>query len=507
MRRTGMLAAVVLLGAMLLGGAAWGQALTVYYVRDGDTVEVPLDAFDTVSGTVAYQGPQLDEGSENWKDAHSYTGVSIAVLIDSMGGLDDGDTLSIVAGDGWYKTLPAAVVGGETGAGTAILALSRDGEETPDWDGAPMLVFLPDDELFSNDDMLSAFGEDLSHYYSGAPSTTGMMVKDVVFLVVNYGGESLALPPLEDEAEDETEDETAADAPEGIMLWLVKGDTVLTYTMQELEELETITAEGTFTNSVGVDYTATYTGIPMTTLIGNTASDATICVTASDGYSMNYPAEMFIDDSEGTWVLAYMENGEYMTYDPGYLRVVQIGDDNPHFTSSLSAKMVEQIEVLGAYVEYDLLVSGVVERLFSRGELEAGIGCSCHTATVSVTSKGETHTYTGIPLWRLVGYVDDDVYPAAEDGIHYNDEGFNNALAETDYSIVLVADDGYERVALSSWIARDDRFIVAFKMDGVFLDPDSTGYMRFVYDDSVELPEDASLKSVKFLAEIRIEIE
>jgi len=497
------MAVILAISVAVLGSAAYGQTLAVYYVRDGNTVEVSLDAFDTVSGSVAYQGPQLDAGSENWKDTHAYTGVSIAAIVNSLGGLADDDTLSVVAGDGWFKTLPAAVAAGESKAGAAILALSRDGEETPAWDDAPMLVFLSGDERFSNDDMLSAFGEDLSHYYSGTPSTTGMMVKDVVFLVVNYGGESLTLPPVEGG----DSEASATTAPAGIMLSLVKGDTILTYTMEELRALESITADGTFTNSVGIDYTATYTGIPMTTLIGNTASDATILVTASDGYSMNYPAEMFLDQGEGTWVLAYMENGEYMPYDPGYLRVVQIGESNPHFTSSLSAKMVEQIEVLGAYVEYDLLVSGVVERLFSRGELEAGIGCSCHTATVSVTSKGETHTYTGIPLWRLVGYVDDDVYPAADDGIHYNDEDFDDALAETDYAVVLLADDGYEQIARSSWIAGDDRFIVAFKMDGDFLDPDASGYMRFVYDDSVELPGDASLKSVKFLDEIRVEIE
>ncbi len=54
----------------------------------------------------------------------------------------------------------------------------------------------------------------------------------------------------------------------------------------------------------------------------------------------------------------------------------------------------------------------------------------------------------------------------------------------------------------SSLIARDDRFVVAFKRDGVFLDASKDGYMRFVYDDSVVLPEGVTLKSVKFLAEI-----
>jgi len=288
-------------------------------------------------------------------------------------------------------------------------------------------------------------------------------------------------------------------------LTVIRGEETRTYTTIDLEELDVMMAQGTFTRSTGTVYTATYTGIPITTLVGNVPADTTIRVTASDGYSMNYEAGMLFDRTEGTWVLAFMENGEYMAEDPGPFRVVQIGDSNPHFTSSLSARMVETIEVLGAYEEYTLLLSGTAERLFARGELEAGIGCPCHTATVTVTSKGETHTYTGLPLWRLIAYVDDEQFPEPEDGIHYNEEDFNDGLAEAGYTISLTASDGYTQTTTSDLVARDDRFIIAFKKDGVFLDPESNGYMRFVYDDSVELPEDVRLKSVKFLSLITLD--
>jgi len=297
----------------------------------------------------------------------------------------------------------------------------------------------------------------------------------------------------------------AADADNAV-LTVVRGDRTWTYTIADLEEMDVVTGPGTFTRSTGTGYEATYVGVPMATLIGNVSADATIRVTASDGYSMNYEAGMLLDNEEGTWILAYMESGEYMPNDPGYFRVVQVGENNPHFSSSLSAQMVVKIEVLGTYEAYSLFLTGAVERLFARGELEEGVGCPCHTATVTVTSKGETHTYTGLPLWRLVAYVDDDVFPAAEEGIHYNDEDFNDTLAAAGYGITLTASDGYAQSVASTIVARDDRFIVAFKMDGVFLDPVSNGYMRFVYDDSVELPEGASLKSVKFLAEIALDL-
>jgi len=297
-----------------------------------------------------------------------------------------------------------------------------------------------------------------------------------------------------------------AEESDGAILTVIRGEGSWTHTIADLEEMDIVTGPGTFTKSTGTEYTATYTGVPMATLIGNIPVDATIRVTASDGYSMNYDAGMLLDPSEGTWILAYKENGEYMPLDPGYFRIVQVGDDNPHFSSSLSAKMVTIIEVLGTYEEYSLLVTGAVERLFGRGELEEGIGCRCHTATVSVTSKGETHTYTGLPLWRLIAYVDDEIHPAPEQGIHYNHEDFNDTLAGTGYEITLTASDGYGQSVTADLIARDDRFIVAFKRDGVFLDPSSDGYMRFVYDDSVELAEDLRLRSVKFLAEIALDL-
>lgn len=289
-------------------------------------------------------------------------------------------------------------------------------------------------------------------------------------------------------------------------LIVIKQGSEWVYTLDQLEELEVVTGIGTYTRSTGTEKTAEYTGVPLTTLIGNVPGDTTVRVTSSDGYSMNYEAGMLMDASEGIWVLAYKEDGEYMGFDPGPLRIVQVGENNPHFTSSLSAKMVERIEVLGVYEPYTLTLNGFLSRTFSRVELEAGIGCPCHTAVVTVTSKGETHTYTGLPLWRLVAYVDDDQFPEPAKGIHYDDDDFNDNLAAQGYEITLMAADGYTQMVTSDLIAGDDRFIVAFKKDGIFLDPESDGYMRFVYDDAVELPENVRLKSVKFLAEIILEL-
>jgi len=501
------------LGAVVFGAVAAGVIVLVLrrgpsepqmpplpvFVNHGERqVEVDLLQLPRETWRVAYQGPALAPGDENWKISHIYSGVRLSDVLAAIDPLAEGDMISAVAGDGWAKALPTNVLSGETEAGEIMLALSREGGDTDPWDDAPMLVFAPPDGVFSNRDMLLSFGPDLAHYHAGKPSTMGFLVKSVLYLIVNYDGRFPGLPSSESES---IVEETA-----GAFIDLVKGGETRRLECEDLKAMTTITGAGTFTNSIGEDHSATYTGVPLASLIGNVSTDATICVTASDGYAMNYEAGMVLDRSEGTWILAYYENGEPLDESKGPFRIVLVGENNPDFESALSAKMVRQIEILGTYEEYTLLLAGAVERLFARGELEAGVGCSCHTATVSVTSKGETKTYTGIPLWRLLGWVDDEVFPVEDLGIHYDDEDFNDTLAAGAYTITLLAADGYSQSVTSDLIARDDRFIVAFKADGVFLDAESNGYMRFVYDSSVELPEGVSLKSVKSLAEIHMDL-
>jgi hypothetical protein len=494
MRRVliGILTTVLVLAG--LSAASAGATSWLVTVQNGDRVvqvDLPLMTV-SAGGTVAYQGPALSDGAENWKDAKTYAGIALSAILSEVGGMATGDVLSVIAGDSYAKRLPYAAIYGETPAGTPVLGLEvgTDGED------APILVFLAPDERFSNDDMLAALGPDYAHYYGDKPSTTGFLVKGVAYLIVNYDGGDLPTA---------TENVPLAAGPaQGVVLTVARGGETFTYTVGDLEAFESITAPGTFTNSASVDHTATYTGIPFSALLGNAPSDGTVRVTASDGYSMNYPVSQLLDTSQGTWVLAYKENGWYMPLDPGYLRIVQVGVGNPHFTSSLSARMVERIEVLGEYTAYTLTVTGETTRVFTRGELEAGIGCPCHTATVTVTSKGETATYSGLPLWRLIAYVDGGSAPAADEGVHYEDADFNDALIAEGYHIVLTASDGYSQTVPLSLIARDDRFIVALKKNGTFLDASKDGALRFVFDDSVVLPEGVSLKSVKFLVSIAL---
>ena len=166
-------------------------------IVDGDrAVAVELTDYAAVLGRVAYEGPMLTEGEENWKPVEEFRGVDLAAVVDDAVGLDEVETVTAVALDGWHKTVPRAVLDGTTEAGTVILALSIDGEDLGEWDDAPMLVFLPDDKRFSNQDMFDALGAPYAHYFGDTPSGMGLRVKGVTFLVIDYDGG--ALPTLAD---------------------------------------------------------------------------------------------------------------------------------------------------------------------------------------------------------------------------------------------------------------------------------------------------------------------
>jgi hypothetical protein len=161
-------------------------------VVDGDSsIDVELRGLPIVSGEVAYEGPRMTVDAENWKPPHVYRGVSLRSVVDRAGLPADVDTLTLVAVDGWNKTIPREVLEGSTACGIPILALSIDDQLPSEWDDAPVLIFLPEDQRLSNEDMLEALGGSYAHFFGEELSSTGMMVKGVVFVVVNYDGGAL----------------------------------------------------------------------------------------------------------------------------------------------------------------------------------------------------------------------------------------------------------------------------------------------------------------------------
>lgn len=274
-----------------------------------------------------------------------------------------------------------------------------------------------------------------------------------------------------------------------------------TFTLAELEtSFVALTYPGSYTRSSGETVTATWTGIPLQDLLGNWPDDTEVEVVAADGYRMRYRYGS-LSDAAGMWILAFKQDGKYLPFNPGYFRVVKAGPDNPSFQSSASARVVTRIEVHGEYRPYTLKLFGSREQEFTRWELEAAVACPCHARTVTSTHKGETHVYVGLPIWRLLAYVDDEIVPPGA-GIKYDDGAFNRELAQGGYLVEIRAADGFSQVIPSTYLAENDGFILALKVDGRFLREDEGGPLLFVWDDGA--PVSAGLKRVKWVTEIII---
>ncbi|MCS7240567.1 MAG: molybdopterin-dependent oxidoreductase [Candidatus Bipolaricaulota bacterium] len=377
-------------------------------------------------------------------------GLSLAPVIRALGGMAENDALFVFS--------PAK---------EALVSL-RQKEAL-----SAMLIFFVEGET----------PEEVPLLYLGGDEPRAYPVR---WLILNWGGEKVPEVGV---------------WPEQATLTLATPEGERTFTLAELETtFVALTYPGSYIRSSGEKVTAVWTGIPLCDLLGNWPADTEIEVVAADGYRMRYRYGA-LQDAEGIWLLAFKQDGKYLPFNPGYFRLVKAGPGNPSFQSAASARMVARIEVRGEYRPYSLSLHGAREHVFSRWDLEAGIACPCHARVVTSTHKGETHVYAGIPLWRLLAYVDDATFPPGA-GLKYDDAAFNWELAKSGYLVEIRAADGFSQVIPSSFLAGEDRFILALKVDGRFLREDEGGPLLFVWDDSVALP--AGLKRVKWVTEILI---
>jgi hypothetical protein len=126
-------------------------------------------------------------------------------------------------------------------------------------------------------------------------------------------------------------------------------------------------------------------------------------------------------------------------------------------SSGLSVKWVSDIIIYSSEEPpvpetWTLTLTGADTYVMNQTEFETGV--DCHEATW----VDGTDTWSGIPLWRLVGWVDDDV--------QHGEGAFNDGLATAGYDVTIIASDGYSKTFASADIARNDNMIVANTLNG-----------------------------------------
>ncbi len=278
------------------------------------------------------------------------------------------------------------------------------------------------------------------------------------------------------------------------ILDIVTGDgTTTSFTLDDLKALPVSTGQAGIKSSTGkITPPAEFTGVALKDLaakIGNFDDTMGINVVAKDGYGITFSYDQvmngtFVSYDPGTGdelkspvpltaMLAYEMDGQPLNLEEdGNLRLVIISDENKQVTDGhWSVKWVNKLEIKDLGANWSLHLEGAMNELMDRATFESGASPNCHGKS---WTDDKAQEWIGIPLWLLVGRVDDD--------IKHEGPAFNDDLAEAGYTVDVVATDGYTVSFDSAKISRNDNIIVANTVNGNPL-PDKYFPLRLVGSD------------------------
>lgn len=260
---------------------------------------------------------------------------------------------------------------------------------------------------------------------------------------------------------------TAALAP---VLEVIGPSGTRSFTLEELKQLDVIDGEAGFKSSTGkITPPLPHRGVSLLTLaeiVGPLDPGMGVNVIAKDGYAITFSYDQltkgsFIayDPATGdelktpdtlTAMLAFERDGQPLPEDSdGTLRVVITGPKRDQVTDGhWSVKWVGKLEVKDLVADWAVALNGGVQVEIDRATFESCVGC--HKAT---WTDDKAQVWTGIPLWYLMGYADDE--------IKHQGPAFNEALALAGYKIDVVAKDGYTVSLDSAPLARQNDVLVA----------------------------------------------
>jgi DMSO/TMAO reductase YedYZ molybdopterin-dependent catalytic subunit len=203
-------------------------------------------------------------------------------------------------------------------------------------------------------------------------------------------------------------------------------------------------------------------GVPFDSSMG-------VVITAEDGYSMTFSYDQVMsgaftayDPAMGneltehdplTAIIAYEHNGEPLnSAEEGTLRLVVVSATNNQVVDGhWSVKWVNKIEVKPVGQSWTLDLQGAISSPVTRDSFLSCGSPSCH-GTSWQDQNGQT--WVGVPLWLLVGEVDD--------ADSHTENAFNHTLADAGYTIDVVGGDGYTVTLDSQTIKENNEILVAF---------------------------------------------
>ncbi len=253
--------------------------------------------------------------------------------------------------------------------------------------------------------------------------------------------------------------------------------TTISLTLEEVKALPAVEAWGGSMSSTGrITPPALHKGVAveeLCALVGGLAEGMAVRIEADDGYAMTISYDQIVNGAftvydPGTGketttddtlrvVLTYEREGAPLSErEEGILRLGMLNNDQMQVTDGhWWVKWVNRVTIKPLEAEWTLHLDGTITEEMDRATFESGAAPHCH---LYEWQDGEGQTWSGIPLWLLVGRVDDDN--------PHEDKAFNRAMIDAGYSVDVVAADGYTVSFDSARFALNDDLIVAYLLDG-----------------------------------------
>jgi len=160
-----------------------------------------------------------------------------------------------------------------------------------------------------------------------------------------------------------------------------------------------------------------------------------------------------------TTVLVYHKDGLNLTSDEGPLRIGILGSEGLLTEGHWWIKYVTKIEIRPAIEEWALMLRGALVENMTRATFESGVNEACHG--LNWTDNNE-NVWTGMPLWLLVGRVDDGNMHETNSSVR----AFNDTLALQGYTVKVSTGQDYSYEFNSTRVMRNANIIVANRLNG-----------------------------------------
>ncbi len=261
------------------------------------------------------------------------------------------------------------------------------------------------------------------------------------------------------------------------VLELIREDTSTYFTLDQLKAMPTVEGLGGIMSSTGkITAPVPYKGILLSDLlntVGGMTEEHSVEIVAEDGYSITYSPSQIDNGEYITYdvssgdemekigslqtILAFERDGEPLNPDmDGTLRLVIIGESPLQVVDGhWSIKYVNKVILKEAIEDWVVDFVGAIDEPMDRATFESGAADDCHKR---VWVDGDGKEWEGIPLYYLLGRVDDEV--------KHGDDAYRDDLAKAGYTIDIVSADGYTVTLDSYTVMRDDDIIVAYLVDG-----------------------------------------